>query len=133
MAQSALPEEQSRAQYPLYGHTFEVKDKGARNFPFILEDGAYRIQLSHGGRLPVAYVKVSAAFLAHVGPAEAERRLDGILVELIALDGFARISRIDIYADFVWTGSFEWDRSAWITRASAIDSDLTGDIRTTAI
>jgi hypothetical protein len=122
MAQSRDPEKQALAQYPVAGHTFEVKDKGARNFPFILEDGSYRIQLSKGGKVPVAYVKVSAVFLAHVGPAEAERRLYAILVELCKLESSAQVSRIDLFADFVWTGSFDWDRTAWVTRASAIDN-----------
>jgi hypothetical protein len=122
MAQDQNPERQALAQYPAGGHTFEVKDKGARNFPFILEDGAFRIQLSRGGKLPIAYVKVAAVFLAHVGPQEAEKRLAAILAELCRLNSSGQISRIDLYADFVWSDSFDWDRRAWVTRAAAIDS-----------
>ena len=122
MAQDDRPEQQALAQYPVAGHVFEVKDKGARGFPFILEDGAFRIQLSKGGKLPVAYVKVSAVFLAHVGPQEAEKRLYRVLAELCRLESSAQVSRIDLYADFVWSDSFEWDRRAWVTRAAAIDN-----------
>lgn len=122
MAQGKDREEQSRAQYPLGDHLFEVKDKGTGLFPYILEDGAFRIQLSRGDKVPVAYVKVSAAFLAHVGPAEAERRLYRLLEQLATLSSMAQVSRIDLFCDFVWSGSFEWPRNAWITRAAGIDS-----------
>lgn len=122
MAQDENPEQQALAQYPVAGLTFTVKDKGAPRFPFVLDDGAYRIQLSKGGKVPVAYVKVAAGYLAHVGPQEAERRLYSVLVELCELESLAQVSRIDLYADFAWGGSFDWDRRAWITRAAGIDS-----------
>lgn len=122
MAQGKDPEQQALAQYPLGGHTFEVKDRGTGLFPYILEDGAFRIQLSKGGKVPVAYAKVSAGYLAHVGPREAERRLHALLVELARLDTRAMVSRIDLFCDFVWTGPFDWDRSAWVTRAAGIDA-----------
>lgn len=69
MAQSDHLEQQAQAQYPLGSHILEVEDKGARLFPFVMEDNAYRIQLFRPGkRLPMAYVKVSAEYLAHKGP-----------------------------------------------------------------
>lgn len=122
MAQDKDPQHQALAQYPLGGHVFEVKDKGARLFPFILEDGAFRIQLGKGGKVPMALVKVSALFLAHVGSAEAERRLYGLLIELGDLAGAAQVSRIDLFCDFVWTGSCDWPRKSWVTRAAAVDN-----------
>lgn len=122
MAQGQEDQEKALAQYPIEGHVFEVKDKGAALFPYILEDGAFRIQLSRGGKVPMAYVKVSAAFLAHVGPVEAERRLYAILVQLGTIKSTAQVSRIDLFVDFSWSDSMEWDREAWITRAASIDT-----------
>ena len=57
LAQSNEPGEVAKAQLPLAGHIFEVKEKGASLFPYILEDGAFRIQLSRPGhKAPMAYV-----------------------------------------------------------------------------
>lgn len=116
------PDQQALAQYPINGDVFEVKDKGASLFPYVLENGAFRIQLSKGGKVPMAYVKVSAAYLAHLGPQEAERRLYAILSTLGNLTSSAQVSRIDLFCDFVWTESMEWDRLSWITRAIGIDT-----------
>ena len=83
LAQSTDPNEVAKAQLPLGKHVFEVKEKGASLFPYIIEDGAFRIQLSRPGhKAPMAYVKVSAALLAHVGPVEAEKRLYELLSQL---------------------------------------------------
>ena len=123
-AQSNDPAEVAKAQLPLAGHIFEVKEKGASLFPYILEDGAFRIQLSRPGhKAPMAYVKVSAKFLAHVGPVEAERQLYALLSELGDLKESANVSRIDLYVDFQSGFDMEsWDRHAWVTRASSINS-----------
>ncbi len=124
LAQSNEPGEVAKAQLPLAGHIFEVKEKGASLFPYILEDGAFRIQLSRPGhKAPMAYVKVSAKFLAHVGPVEAERQLYALLSELGELKESANVSRIDLFVDFQSSFDMEgWDRHAWVTRASAINA-----------
>lgn len=124
MAQSDHPEEQASAQYPLGSHIFEVKDKGARMFPFVLEDNAYRIQLSKPGkRLPMAYVKVSAEYLAHKGPEEVGKELQELLPEFGDLTGSNMVSRIDLAADFTSPVVMDsWHRSAWVTRATEIHS-----------
>jgi hypothetical protein len=49
-AQSEHPEEQAKAQWPVGSHFFRVHDKGAKLFPFILDDNAYRIQISKPGK-----------------------------------------------------------------------------------
>lgn len=127
-AQSEHPEEQAKAQYPLsspFGsHIFEVKDKGARMFPFVLDDNAYRIQLSKPGkRLPMAYVKVSAEYLAHKGPVEVGKELQALLSEFGELTGTDLVSRIDLAADFSSPVVMDsWHRSAWVTRAVEIHS-----------
>lgn len=126
-AQSNDPAEVAKAQLPLAGHIFEVKDKGSSLFSYILEDGAFRIQLSRpGNKAPMAYVKVSAKFLAHAGPEEAERRLYALLSELGELKESANVSRIDLFVDFQSSFDMEgWDRHAWVTRASAITAYAT--------
>lgn len=131
LAQAAEDHEKALAQYPMEGHVFEVKDKGTSMFSFILEDGAFRINLSKDGKkVPMAYVKVSAAFLAHVGPVEAERRLYALLSQLGTLSGSAQVSRIDLFVDFSWPGSMEWSREAWITRAKGKNTYSEDDIFT---
>ena len=124
LAQSSAPGEVANAQLALVGHIFEVKEKGASLFPYILEDGAFRIQLSRPGhKAPMAYVKVSAKYLAHVGPAEAETHLYAVLSELGELKESANVSRIDLFVDFQSSVDMEsWDRTAWVTRASSINA-----------
>lgn len=60
LAQNAEADQQAQAQYPVAGHIFEVRDKGAPRFPFVLADGCFRIQLSSPSKaLPMAYAQVS--------------------------------------------------------------------------
>lgn len=133
IAQSPDPFEQCLAQYPLLDGRFEVKDKGAPLFPYILEDGSFRIQLSRPGKkLPMAYVKISSGYLAHVGPRKAEEALSQVLQQLGTLTGIAQVSRIDMFSDFASSQNMEeWDREAWVTRAAgvtayAVDGHFTG-------
>ena len=81
-AQSPDPVVQSKAQFVAGSHIFEVKDKGAGRFPFVLDDNAYRIQFSRPGKkLPMAYVKVSAEYLAFQGPVAIQEELKVLLSE----------------------------------------------------
>jgi hypothetical protein len=123
-AQSKEPGEMARAQLPLGSHVFEVKEKGASLFPYIIEDGAFRIQLSRPGhKAPMAYVKVAAGYLAHVGPVEAEKHLYELLTQLGEIKESANVSRIDLFVDFQSNVEMEsWDRHAWVTRASSINA-----------
>ena len=73
LAQNPEIDQQALAQYTIAGHIFEVKDKGSSVFPYVLEDGAFRIQLSRASKmLPMAYVKLSSSYLSSVTPKEAE-------------------------------------------------------------
>jgi hypothetical protein len=122
IAQSPEAHEQAQAQYLVGKHIFEVKDKAPKGFAYVLEDGAFRIQISRSSKLPVAYVKISSGYLAHVGPAKAEEEARIIVNELIDVRELPNVSRIDLYVDFVTPENMEWSREAWITRASSIDS-----------
>ena len=123
IAQSSKPHEQTQAQYPIDGHIFEVKDKGARFFPYILEDNAFRIQFSRSRSMPFAYVKLSSEYLTHRCPADAEKALLLILSQFGTIHESANVSRIDLFVDFISSVDMEsWDRHAWVTRASAINT-----------
>ena len=127
LAQSDQPEEQAQAQYVLGSHVFEVKDKGAGVFPFVIDDNAYRIQLSRPGKkLPMAYVKVSAEYLAHKGPLAVMDELLTLLADLAEVKGTNLVSRVDLAVDFVSDVVMDsWDRIAWVTRASKIQAHST--------
>ena len=133
LAQNPEADQQALAQYSIAGHIFEVKDKGSSVFPYVLEDGAFRIQLSRASKqLPMAYVKLSSRYLSSVTPQEAEEHLRGILNELGTLTDSAHVSRLDMFADFVSNENMEsWRRDAWVTRgrniaAYAVAEQFTG-------
>jgi len=133
LAQHPEADQQALAQFSIAGHIFEVKDKGVSVFPYVLDDGAFRIQLSKPSkRLPMAYVKLSSRYLSSVTPKEAEAHLRDILKELGTLTDSAHVSRLDLCADFVSNENMEsWDRRAWVTRgkniaAYAVNEQFTG-------
>ena len=120
--------EASKAQLAIRDHLFEVRDKGAGMFPFVLVDGAFRIQVSgqRSTRLPMAYVQVSAKALAHQGPAGIEADLRSVLAELGSVEP-PTVSRVDLFLDFACDLDMEaWDRHAWVTRAAAISQYAKG-------
>lgn len=123
-AQSPEIADQAKAQFEVGSHIFEVKDKGAGRFPFVLDDNAYRIQFSRPGKkLPMAYVKVSAEYLAFKGPRAVQEELEGLLSEFGEITGRNMVSRIDLAADFSSPCIMDsWHRSAWVTRAVEIHS-----------
>lgn len=132
-AQNPEIDKQALAQSTIAGHIFEVKDKGSSVFPYVLEDGAFRIQLSRASnKLPMAYVKLSSSYLSSVTPKEAEAHLREILNELGVLTDSAHVSRLDLCADFVSNENMEsWSREAWVTRgkhiaAYAVNEQFTG-------
>jgi len=123
-AQSDNPQEQATAQIKIGDHLFEVKDKGTSMFSYVLEDNAFRIQLSRPNKaVPMAYVKLSSEYLTHLSPKDAEHRLSTILSLLGALESTANVSRVDIFVDFVSYQNMEaWHREAWVTHAESINA-----------
>lgn len=127
LAQSGELNDQAKAQYPLGEHIFEVKDRGSKLYPYALEDGAYRIQLSRSKRLPWAYVKVSAGYLAAHAPYAAQNSLLTLLAPLGSVIGSPTVGRLDLYVDFASGVDMEsWDRQAWVTRAEAVHQHAIG-------
>ena len=132
-AQSDKQHEQAKAQIKIGEHLFEVKDKGTSMFNYVLEDNAFRIQLSRPGKsVPMAYVKLSSEYLTYKTPADAEKHLTEVLSQLGAIESTANVSRIDLFVDFVSYQNMEaWNREAWVTHAAsvnayAIDNHFTG-------
>ena len=123
LAQSDFLNEQAKAQIKIREHIFEVKDKGAGRFPFVLDDNCFRIQLSRitSSSLPMAFVKISSEYLTHKPIADIVEDLNMVLYELGALESAANVSRIDLFADFSSTENMEsWSREAWVTRSEKI-------------
>jgi hypothetical protein len=114
--------EAAKAQLQIGDHCFEVRDKSTGLFAFTLADGAFLIRLSAGKSktLPMAYVQVSSGLLAHKSPVLIEQELRWLLGELGSVEP-PKVSRIDLFTDFASMASMEaWDRSAWVTKASAV-------------
>lgn len=132
-AQSEKVDQQAEAQLVIGEHIFEVKDKGSSFFNYVLEDNAFRIQLSRPGKsVPMAYVKLSSEYLNHKTPEQAEKALYTLLAQLGTIHSEANVSRVDMFVDFVSDQDMEgWNREAWVTHASsvnayAVDNHFTG-------
>ncbi len=115
---------QSIAQVNICEHLFEVRDKGAGRFSYVLVDNAYRIQASNSRSksLPLAYVQISSEYLTHAGIEKAEEGLRHIINSLGVVNEPANISRVDLYADFCADcpmDAFEPLRD-WVTRVEAM-------------
>lgn len=119
LAQSEEGNEQALAQYPIGEHVFEVSDRAMRGYSYVLEDGALRVTLTRGKKMP-QLVKVSAAYLAHIKIGDIGLIVDKVMAELIELSGSANVSRIDMFVDFESPQDMEWPRLAWVTRADAV-------------
>ena len=133
-AQSANPMEKAEAQWIEGDHAFEVKDKGAGLFPFVMEDACFRFSFSRATstKLPMALVKLSSRYLSSVTPREGMLAAQSILNTMGLIDAEPGVSRIDLFVDFVSFQDMEsWTRDAWVTRAGSIhqyaeDSRFTG-------
>ncbi|NNM80577.1 MAG: hypothetical protein HKM01_09020 [Gallionella sp.] len=115
---------QSIAQVTICEHLFEVRDKGAGRFAYVLVDNAYRIQASNARSksLPLAYVQISSEYLTHAGIEQAEQALRHIVHTLGVVHEPANISRVDLYADFCADcemDAFEPLRD-WVTRVETL-------------
>lgn len=125
LAQSEKPADVALAQLPLGRHLFEVKDKGTGLFTYVIEDNAFRIQFSKKASksLPMAYVKVSSHYLTCRSPWEVETELRELLSELGTQLEVTKVSRIDLFVDFVSSVDMEsWTREAWVTKAQSINA-----------
>jgi hypothetical protein len=122
IAQSEDLAVRAKAQVKIGDHLFEVKDRGARFYAFILEDNAFKIQLGKGDTVPVAYVQVRAEYLASTTQEAVIADLRFILNTLAQVKDDLVVSRADLCIDFVPPCPMDgWPVRAWITRARLIE------------
>lgn len=83
-------------------HQFIALPRGRGRFAFVLEDNWFSIQLSNASTsiLPLALVQVRSEYLTAVGPEEAVVTVSRLVEGMGRVDGPAKISRIDLFADF---------------------------------
>lgn len=83
-------------------HQFTVLPRGRGRFAFVLEDNWFSIQLSNAstGVMPLASVQIRSEYLTAVGPDEAIATLTQLIEGMGVVTGPAKISRIDLFADF---------------------------------
>jgi len=120
LAQSDDPLEVANAVFEIEGHRFEVLGRGSRNYPFILKDGSFNIQLSSESSesLPLAYVQISSHCLTESGFLGPVQELKKILRHLGTFSEI-KVSRLDICCDFTTIVGFgELPEVGWISRSN---------------
>ena len=123
-AQSRDANVQATAQIELCGHLFEVLDHGRGRFAYVIADNHYNIAISsiEARNMPLASVQLSSELLHSLGPVEAVENLWLILFKLSNDIGEIRISRVDLYVDFVTNIDFQSVKDEqWVTQARRID------------
>ena len=123
LAQSDDETEQALSRMVINFHLFEVKDRGAKGFSFILVDNWYRIQISGSEKkvMPTIYVQVSSELLTGHGPESAISRLRKVVKKLLVKIEEETVSRADIFVDFTTNEKLEDIKSiSWITRAKKL-------------
>jgi len=119
-AQSNEQDEKVTAQIKFGDHLFEVLGRGARRFPFILSSNFFQIQLSHhaSDSLPIAYVQISSELLTFTPFKKIMTDINFIINSCGLVTGLPKISRVDLFADFVTLHEVKnWDSSVWVSRA----------------
>jgi hypothetical protein len=122
-AQSHNPELRCLAQYPVGDSIFEVSDKGARYFCFVLTDSRFRVEISRTSAeiMPMAHVQVSSIALASRGVAGVVAEITEILAKMGEIKGDPTVSRADLFVDAV-TGLdlTQIEDNQWVTRARSV-------------
>lgn len=129
LAQSEERSEQPKAQIKIEDHLFEVMDKGARRFAYVLVNNWFRISIpsSADSSLPMAFVQISSEVLTLAGPVAAIESLKFIVNTLGQVQGTPQLSRVDPCLDFVVTQRMDaWERDSWVTRARNVNKHYDG-------
>lgn len=117
-AQSDDDEEQSIAQIVIADRLFNVSPHGAGHFRYIITDERFRIQISHGKKLPLAYAKISSEYLTFNPVEKIEEELRIIVNSLGNVHEEAKVSRADVCVDFIpGIPMDEFNVRQWVTRA----------------
>jgi len=120
LAQSDEPLEIASAVLDIADQRFEVLGRGSRNYPYIIKDGAFNIQLSKASSetMPLAYVQISSHCLTETGFFGSVRALKKVLHRLGSFSEI-KVSRVDVFCDFVTDVGFgELPQIGWISRSN---------------
>ncbi len=120
LAQSDNEKERALATMDIDDHHFEVKDRGARYYSYVLEDNWYHIQItaSKKNTVPTIYVQIASELLNCLGHEYAIYKLREIVNKMLIVIEAETISRADIFVDFATNVDFEKvEKQSWITRA----------------
>ena len=120
LAQSDGEKERALATMDIEDHHFEVKDRGARYYSYILEDNWYHIQITASKKkmVPTLYIQIASELLNCLGHEYALYKLREIVSNLLIVIEAEKISRADIFVDFATNRDFEKiEKQSWITRA----------------
>jgi len=131
VAQSESEVEQTGAQVTLAGHMFSVLGKGAKRFPFVLENGMFLLKLADrggGSAMPFAYCQIRSGYLVQAGPFEAEEQLLACLHDLGIVKSLGCVARVDLAVDFVSEFDMDsWSRKAWVTKIRSKNNHAVGN------
>ena len=125
LARSRSVAEEALAYVPVGEYLFEVSAKTGGIYKFVLQNDAYRIQLSSTdtSQLPLAYVQVKSSWLTLKGPSDVLADLTELIRNFGEISGEEGISRADQYVDFVCTETLEsLSHSAFVSRAELVQS-----------
>jgi len=131
-AQSNDEEDQSIAQITIADRLFNVAPHGAGNFRYIITDDRFRIQISRGKKLPLAYAKISSEYLTFNSVEKIEKELRIIVNSLGEVHDLAKVSRADVCVDFIPNIPMDdFNVRQWVTRARKKAAYWTGGDRFT--
>lgn len=118
LAQSDEDEHQSIAQITIADRLFKVEAHGAGRFRYVISDDRFRIQISRGKKLPLAYAKISSEYLTYHPIPQIENELRIIVNSLGLVEESAKVSRADVCVDFIpGIPMDDFNVRQWVTRA----------------
>ncbi len=123
-AQAGDEGQQALAQIVIGNHRFSVGGSGSRLFSYLLDHPDYGIQVAgkKARKVPLAYVQIKSRLITDIGDIGAASVLRELVSQLGVIEGPAKVSRIDLCADFTAPhGLDEWSKHAWVRRARHLD------------
>lgn len=129
IAQSDDEKKQALATMDIEDHHFEVSDKGAGYYAYILSDNWYQIKItaSKKQKVPTIYVQIKSELLNRAGHEYSIYKLREIVNKLLVLIEEEMISRADIFVDFVTNADIEGiEKQSLVTRTRKIDKHWDG-------
>lgn len=103
LAQSYDPLDKSDAKLELGEMVFKVHKQGRNPYAYLISNALFiiRVASSTANTVPVAYVEISSQLLNVRGVEHAMAISDSIVAELVGEPCFPKVSRADIFVDFV--------------------------------